>query len=96
MPESSFPPMGPPNGERVTNAVLYKALYDFQGRMLEQFRSIDDHFTSIAERACIGERALAAHEGQFHPGAKTTGGVLAAAFASAVAFLVEVFRRLHV
>jgi len=96
MPDTEIPGMAPPNGERVTNAVLYKALYDFQGRMLEQFRSIDDHFTTIAERACLVEHRLDDHTSQFHPGAKATGGVLAAAIASAVAFLVEVFRRLHV
>lgn len=94
MVASSFPPMEPPNGERVTNAVLYKALYEFQGAMLHQFGLLDERFNGIAERACIVERRLDEHEKQPHLSVKLIAGLIAGALSAFLVALVDCLKRM--
>jgi len=69
-------PMEEPNGQRVSGAQLYQALYAMDGRMMEQFNALHTRLNAVDERCAGIDARVGAVDGRVtehvtnHPPAK--------------------------
>lgn len=59
----------PPNGKKVTNPDLYKALYDLEGMIQGRFNGVDDRLGCMDQRVLATDQKVQGHIDN-HPPAK--------------------------
>jgi len=91
--------MEEPNGQRVTSAQVYQALYEVRGEMLEQFGLLNDRMTQSDARTTQLTGRVDDHISN-HPPAKPNvarvsgiSGVVAAVVTAATALIYGLIRR---
>jgi hypothetical protein len=88
-----------PNGQRVSGAQLYKALYEVDIRMMGQFGLLHERLTGVDQRCGDLDERLTEHTTN-HPPAKPSlarvggiSGIIAAIFTAAGALIGAILRR---
>ena len=86
--------MEEPNGQRVTSAQVYRALYEVRGEMLEQFGLLNDRMTQSDARTTQLTGRVDEHISN-HPSAKPSlthvGGITTIVSAAVTAVIATVY-----